>query len=306
MAVTQDRAQWLAQRATGIGGSDVAAMLGISKWKTPLQLYLEKRGEAPPQSDNDAMRWGRYLEPVVRQAYADETGYEVRVLDKLLRHPRHEFMVANLDGFVLPSDGPRRVFEAKTARTAEGWGEPRSDEIPHAYYLQVQHYLEVTGFEVADVAVLIGGADFRIYEVPADRELQQMIVDACADFWQRVQRGEPPEPVSYADVQARWGRASKASVVVADDEVLHALSQLRDLRKQAEYLRAAEEEWKAVVMRAMGERDTLVDASGQTLCTWKAAAAPQRFDAQAFKAQHPDLYAHFLKPGEPSRRFLLK
>ena len=289
------REDWLKARTTGIGGSDVAAILGLSKWKTPLQVYQEKRGEIAPQADNDAMRWGRYLEPVVRQAYADETGREVRVLDELVRHPLYEHMIANLDGFVLPTDGPRRVF-----------GEPGSDQIPQPYLLQVQHYMAVTGFVVADVAVLIGGSDFRLYEVPADAELQQMLVDAEAEFWARVQAGEPPEPVSYADVQARFGRASKAGTVLADADVQEALTKLRELKTQAKHLELVEEQWKAVVMKAMGESDTLIDARGDILATWRASAAPMRFDFAAFKTAHPDLHAQFLKAGEASRRLLLK
>lgn len=300
------REDWLKARTTGIGGSDVAAILGLSKWKTPLQVYQEKRGEIAPQADNDAMRWGRYLEPVVRQAYADETGREVRVLDELVRHPLYEHMIANLDGFVIPEAGPRRVFEAKTARTADGWGEPGSDQIPQPYLLQVQHYMAVTGFVVADVAVLIGGSDFRLYEVPADAELQQMLVDAEAEFWARVQAGEPPEPVSYADVQARFGRASKAGTVLADADVQEALTKLRELKTQAKHLELVEEQWKAVVMKAMGESDTLIDARGDILATWRASAAPMRFDFAAFKTAHPDLHAQFLKAGEASRRLLLK
>jgi len=300
------REDWLKARTTGIGGSDVAAILGLSKWQTPLQVYQEKRGEIEPQADNDAMRWGRYLEPVVRQAYADETGREVRVLDELVRHPANDFMIANLDGFVLPTDGPRRVFEAKTARTGDGWGEPGTDQIPQPYLLQVQHYMAVTGFIVADVAVLIGGSDFRLYEVPADAELQQMLVDAEAEFWARVQAGEPPEPVSYADVQARFGRSSKTNSVLAGDDVLQALQQLRELKTQAKHLELAEEQWKAVVMASMGESDTLIDSSGHTLATWRASAAPMRFDFAAFKTAHPDLHAQFLKAGEASRRLLLK
>ena len=301
------REDWLQQRRTGVGGSDVAAILGLSKYKTPLQVYQEKRGEIEPQADNDAMRWGRYLEPVVRQAYADETGNEVRVIDQIVRHPIYEHMIANLDGFVIPEAGPRRVFEAKTARTADGgWGEPGSDQIPQPYLLQVQHYMAVTGFVVADVAVLIGGSDFRLYEVPEDRELQDMICDACTEFWERVKAGEPPEPVSYADVQARFGRASKTNSVLAGDDVLQALQQLRELKTKAKHLELAEEQWKAVVMKAMGESDTLIDSSGHTLATWRASAAPRRFDAEAFKLAHPDLYEQFVAVGEPSRRFLLK
>lgn len=304
-----DRTQWLAERRTGIGGSDIAAILGLSKWRTPLQVYQEKRGEIGGQDDNAAMRWGRYLEPVVRQAYADETGREVRAAPDMLRHPRHAFLLANLDGFVSadqPGTRIARIFEAKTARSADGWGEVGSDEIPQPYLLQVQHYMGVTGFGVADVAVLIGGSDFRIYEVPADPELQEMIVDAAADFWSRVQRGDPPEPVTVSDAVARWGRTSKSDLVMADGETIAAVARIRALRAQIASLEAQEDQARAVVMRALGECDTLVDGAGKTLVTWKASAAPQRFDAAAFKSSHPALAAAFTKAGEPIRRFIVK
>lgn len=305
-----NRDEWLEHRRSGIGGSDVAAIIGMSKWKTPLQVYQDKRGEGVAQPDNDAMRWGRYLEPVVRQAYADETGREVRMLPDMQRHPQHEFMIANLDGFIAASDQQRtrvaRIFEAKTSRTANGWGEPGTDQIPQPYMVQVQHYMEVTGFCVADVAVLIGGSDFRIYEVPADRELQEMLIEAEAEFWTRVQRGEPPEPVSVADAIARWGRSSRADLVMADADVLQALETVRTARADIAAAEAREESAKAVVLRALGERDTLVDAAGNTLCTWRASAAPQRFDTAAFRAAHPDLAEQFTRAGEPTRRFMLK
>jgi len=295
---------FITARSTGIGGSDVAAILGLSKFKTPLAVYQEKRGELSPQPDNDAMRWGRYLEPVVRQAYADATGYEVRVPTSMLRHPRHEFAVANIDGFVDGDAG--RIFEAKTARTADGWGDAGSDQVPQAYLLQVQWYMEVTALHVADVAALIGGSDFRIYTVEADHELQQMLLDAAAEFWQRVQRGEPPEPVTVADAVARWGRASRAEQVVADEATLTAVYKLQALKAQQATLDAEEETARAVVLRALGERDTLISPDGKTLCTWRASAAPQRIDTAALKAAHPALAAQFTKAGEPSRRLLLK
>lgn len=301
-----DRAQWLQDRRTGVGGSDVAAILGLSKWRTPLEVYQDKRGESAPTPDNEAMKWGRYLEPAVRQAYADATGREVRVPQTMLRHPLYEHMVANLDGVADGADGTPRIFEAKTARSADGWGEPGTDQVPMAYGLQVQHYMEVTGVLVADVAVLIAGSDFRVYEVPADRELQDMLIDAEAEFWERVKRGDPPEPVSYADVQARWGRASRADLVMADDDVRAAVLQLHALRAQRAQHEYQEEALRAIVMKAMGECDTLVDSTGATLCTWKAAKPAQRFDAAAFKTSHPDLHAQFTKAGESSRRFLLK
>jgi putative phage-type endonuclease len=301
-----NRDQWLEERRSGVGGSDVAAILGLSKWSTPLAVYLDKRGEAPPQQDNEAMRWGRYLEPVVRQAYADETGRVVHVPTGMLRHPEHEFMIANIDGVAGGEHEPPRLFEAKTARTAEGWGEPGSDEVPQAYLLQVQHYMAVTAIAVADVAVLIGGADFRVYEVPEDRELQEMLIEAEADFWSRVQRGVPPEPVSYADMQARYGRASRAASVVASVGVERAIARLRTIKAEREALDVAEEEMRAIVMGALGDADTLVDPVGKTLATWKASSPAKRLDTAALEAELPDVYERFTKAVASSRRFLVK
>lgn len=299
--MSADRAAWLAERRTGIGGSDVAAILGLSKWATPLAVYLDKIGEAPAVEDNGPMRWGRYLEPVIRQAYSNETGRSVRVMD-MIRHPTREYMLANIDGFT--DDG--RLLEIKTARTAEGWGEIGTDQIPTPYLFQVQHYLEVTGFEFCDVAVLIGGSDFRLYEVGVDPELCRMIVEAEAEFWARVQRREPPEPVTMADAIARWGRASRAETVEADQSLLDAVESLRLIKSEMGDLEEREERAKAVIMRALGDRDTLIGPDGKTLATWKAQAGAKRIDTKALKELRPTVYAEFEKQGEPVRRFLLK
>jgi putative phage-type endonuclease len=298
-----DRETVLAQRRTGIGGSDVAAILGLVPRRTPLDVYLEKLGIAEPVEETEPMLWGKLLEPVIRQRYSDKTGRAVYLPTDMLRHHKHTFMVANLDGFT----EDKRVFEAKTARTDKGWGEPGSDEVPDAYALQVQHYLFVTGFEVADVAVLIGGSDFRLYHVHADQSLQADLIDAEAEFWGRVLRREEPEPVSFAEAQQRYGRLSVAGVVHASSVVAEAHAQLVRIRDEMKELEAREDAAKAEIVKALGDTgDTLISPDGRTLATWKLAKAPERFDTTAFKAAHPDLAAQFTKPGTPSRRLLIK
>jgi len=292
---------WLTARRTGIGGSDVAAILGLSKWKTPYQVWQDKTGRGAEIPDNPAMKWGRNLEPVIRQEYAEATGRVVLQPADMLRHPKHDFMLANLDGMT----EDQRVVEIKTARSAQGWGEPGSDQVPQEYLFQVQHYMAVTGFVVADVAVLIGGSDFRLYEVPADAELQEMMIDAEATFWQRVLSNEPPEPVSLADALAKYGRSSRAEAIEADATIAGYLDGLTKLNAQIEDLQAQADERKARIMAFMGERDAL-SVAGRIACTWKAQAGSKRFDSAAFKEAHPDLYPAFVKQGEPSRRFLLK
>ena len=297
-----DRDKWLAERRTGIGGSDAAAALGLSRWKTAYALWLEKRGQAADTPDNWSMRWGRAMEADLRQHYSDVTGRTVYVPQGIIRHPKFSWMIATPDG----GTDDKRIVEIKTSRSAEGWGEPGSDQIPEYYALQVQHYLCVTGFAIADVVLGIYGHEPTIYHVEADQDLQEMLVEGERTFWRCVEQGEPPEPANYADVIARYGRKSIANAVVADAAVQRRLLELAQVRASIKAFEESEEHLKAEVMRALGESDALVDERGNVLCTWKAAKPSQRFDAKAFQAAHPALYAEFIKAGESSRRFLLK
>jgi putative phage-type endonuclease len=200
----------LADRQKGLGGSDAAVALGLSPWKTALQLYLEKTGELEPEdlSDNEAVEWGVRNEPQIRQKYADVTGREVVLPKDTVFHPTLQWMFCHPDGLVL--DG-NRVFSAKTAdvRVAERWGEPGSADVPESYYVQKQHEMivmsAVTGqpWVVADLAVLIGGNRWRLYHIPADAEVQELIVAGETEFMKLVTAKTAPAP----DFNARSTRA---------------------------------------------------------------------------------------------------
>ena len=294
-----DRQSWLAARRQGIGGSDAAAAVGLSKWRTPLELYLDKRGELEV-TETEPMRWGTLLEPVVRQEYANRTGREVHCPGVILRHPRVTFALLNPDGIV-PGE---RLYEGKTARTAEGWGEPGSADIPQEYLLQVQHGLFVTGLPVADVAVLIGGNDFRVYEVPADAELQEMLIDREAEFWRHVEEGTPPEPLNREDVKRRWQISSGAAIRAQQDTVA-LVKQLSRAKQLAKAVEERIDELAATIQEEMGEAAELQSPEGKTLATWKNITINPRFDLERFKAEQPDLFRQYLKPAAPQRRFLL-
>lgn len=294
-----DRLSWLQARQSGIGGSDVAAILGISKWRTPLDVYLSKIGEAVEGPDNVSMEWGRRLEPVIRQAYADKTGAQVLVPSELIRSEKYPFMIANVDG--LTSD---RVVEIKTASTSADWGEEGTDEIPDYYLSQVQHYMSVTGKSLCDVAVLIGGRDFRIYTVKSDPELETLIINAEQEFWHLVESETPPEPRTLEECKIAFPMSVK-SVVEADDDIAKTLRTLSQVGKDLAVLKDTESTLKAKVQAYMKENDTLT-VGGVTAATWKSAKPRTTFDAKAFQTAHPDLYKEYLKEGAPSRRFLLK
>jgi putative phage-type endonuclease len=300
------RDEWLAARRSGIGGSDAAAVLGLSRWRSPLDVYLDKTGEGGDPEDTPAMYWGRRLERVILEAYVEQTGLAVDApvgVYRMLRSTERPWQLYSPDG--MASD---RLIEIKTARTSEGWGEPGSDEVPDAYAIQVQHGMAVAGLPRCDVAVLIGGSDFRIYTVERDAALIAHLIAAEAAFWRRVERRDPPPPRTYAEATRMWGRSSPPRApVYATDEAEAAYRELLHVREQLSALSEREEALKAVLCSEMADRgDTLIGASGQPIATWTLVKPRESFDARTFAKDHPDLHAAYLRTGAPTRRFTLK
>ncbi len=295
--------RWLAERRKGIGGSDVAAILGLSPFKTAYQIYQEKRKEVEDWQGNESTDWGKRMEPAIRQWYSDTTGRNVRLPDKIIYNEKYPFMGASLDGFT--DDG--RIVEIKTARSGKGWGEPGTEEIPDYYAAQCHHYMAVTGLDVVDIPVSIMGGSPVLYEIPADKEIQEMIIDAEANFWQRVVDGNPPDPVTYADAVARFGKSDTTGTVTASIEIFSDVMELHDVKGKISTLELTEKEIKGRIISFLGENgDMLINTSGDTLITYKLSKGKKGFDAKSFEKDHPNLYQKYLKTGDPSRRFLIK
>jgi predicted phage-related endonuclease len=215
---------------------------------------------------------------------------------------RYPWALASLDGI---ADG-NRVVEVKTARTAEGWGEPGTAEIPEVYTLQVQHYLAVTELHVADVPVLIGGSDFRIYELTEDLELQTLLMEGERIFWQRVLEGNPPDPINPDDVRRRWPKSSYGVGRMASSGIIAKCRELRDIGEKIKTLESLADLLKSEIQSDMAEAEVLQTTDDVVLATWKSAKAAERFDAKAFSKDHPDLARQYITEGKPQRRFLLK
>ena len=161
--------EWLEYRKTGIGGSDASVVCGISRYKSPVELWMEKTDRLPYQESGEAAYWGSLLEELVRTEFTKRTGIEVKTVKQLLRNEENPFMQANLDGICEHPELGTCIFEAKTASAykAAEW----NDTIPDEYMLQIQHYMAVTGYKAAYIAVLIGGNTFRWKFIERDEEI---------------------------------------------------------------------------------------------------------------------------------------
>lgn len=233
-----DQALWEKRHRTGIGGSDASAVLGVSPWKSRLGLWEEKVGEAPPKEVSERMIWGTRLEKAILQGYAEDNGVKVSYVG-FRRHPEIPYVIGHPDGMT-----PDRLIEVKTAdHLGEGWGSEGTEEVPENYWIQVQHYLFLTGRDLADLVLLLRGNTLRTFTIPHDREFTDSLISEEGIFWERhVVQGIPPEPDGSSDAGRVLGRMypRKEGEIVATPEISLALQELLDLRIREKDLEKAD------------------------------------------------------------------
>lgn len=265
------RADFLKRRKTGIGGSDVAAVLGLSKWKTPYQLWLDKTSDNVVEEESEILHFGQVLEQVVADEYARRNHVKVQRRNRSYRHPEHPELIGNIDRYIVGGG----ILECKTADkfTAHLWGENNSDEIPDYYLVQVQHYMHVTGYHEAALAVLIGGNEFRQYEVSYDKELAEFAAAKCVEFWQTFVVPRVAPPAFSGDDLAEYYRGRSGATVTAPPYIARFVSELKEVKQRIKSEEARAEDLAGAIKVFMGESsaDTLLDAAGTKLATWKQA-----------------------------------
>ncbi|RCK68306.1 hypothetical protein DT076_16805 [Desertihabitans brevis] len=194
-------AEWLEQRSTRLGGSEVAAVLGLSPWESRLSLWLRKAGAVGPQPDTADTEWGRRLESAVLQRWRDDhPDWRVRRRGQTFLHDEHDWMLASPDAIV---HRRRRgeldeVVEVKQARYDDEWGTPGTDKIPVYYLTQVRWYLAVLGLRRARVIVLIGGTDYREYIVEQDPGDLELMMREGRAFLDSIAAGQRPDIDGHA------------------------------------------------------------------------------------------------------------
>ena len=186
-------ADWLQMRKAGIGGSDCAAAVGLSRWKSPFQLWSEKTDRIAPTKAGQAAYWGSLLEPLLRAEVAKRMPEaEIRECPFFLRSKDHPYMLANIDGFIR-ENGSFSCLEIKTANAyaaVQDW----QNGLPIEYYCQVMHYMAVTGMNSAYVAVLLGGNTFEIQKIDRDEDMIRHIIQMEERFWyEYMLKDTPPE-----------------------------------------------------------------------------------------------------------------
>lgn len=279
-------------RKSYIGGSDAAAILGISRYKTPLSVWAIKTGQVIPPNIDDvvAVKLGVKLEQTVAEFFMDETGKKLERVNKTLIHPKYDFLRANIDRKVV---GENAGFEAKTTnqfKTSE-WEDGHA---PIEYMIQCIHYMAVTGLKKWYLAVLIGNAQFKWLTIDRDNKVIDEMVGKLVDFWNKfIVTKQMPMQISSQDssiLYALYPQASPESIVELGDDASRICENLDSLRA----------DYKVLEKEIDGQVNTLkamltTYETGMTpkyKITWKNQAE-RRINAALLKREEPALYEKY-------------
>lgn len=318
-------------RRTYIGGSDVAAIMGISPWQTPLQCY-EKKISTTPEAINEEKRKffarRKRQEPVIAEMLADE-GIEVTRLSLDASPNRYidgdlPFLAAEIDFEFVMSDSVRDRFsdrpeiaaipdgatcngEIKTVHpfAAHEWGEQGSEDVPIHYSAQVMHGLGVTRRPLALVAALFGLDNLSLFAIMPDAETIAGMRAKCSSFWHdHVIARIAPDPINMEDMMRLFARA-KGRPVEADEDTIEALINLGAIRSKMSAFKKDKEELEFQIANFVRRQwgidpgedsavadDAIILARGLPYATWKSQSHAS-IDSKRLRAEHPEIAHKF-------------
>lgn len=296
--------QWLKSRQQGIGGSDAGSILGVNKWRTPFQVYIDKTQEITEIGEqSEAAYWGTELEDMVAREFAKRTGKKVRRRNAILQSKEYPFMTANLDREVV---GEKSFLECKTVNAfgAKDW---ESDEVPASYLVQVMHYLAVTGYEKAYIAVLIGGQRFLYKEVPRDEELIKMVISVEKDFWENNVLKRVPPPLDGSSAAEKYLKetykdSDPGITVNLKSEYKDKIKYYVELKETMKNLESQVKEIENNIKLELGEAE--IGYAPNYEINWKGITS-NKFDNKRFKKEHPELFKQYLNTSS-YRKFSIK
>ena len=295
------REEWLSRRHSGIGGSEVGAILGLNPYSSAIELFYHKIEKTPENIDNEPMFWGRMLEDKVANIWQyyekDKLDFlsmsdnfkkgiikrESREVFSIIKNPDYPYLFANIDRLIIDENGEEGVLEIKTA---SGFALKKWEAgLPPYYLIQLQTYMLITGLNYGEIAILKDGRNFEIFPVQRNDSIIAGIIEKCNDFYSRIEEarkleaaGKPfehlePEP-DNTEAYEKFMKAryvSKPIRLEGTPEILDTAKSMANLNKEIKKIETEYQGNKNKIIAFMREADT-IDFGGSGTITYKANA----------------------------------
>lgn len=307
----ENREAWLELRKQGIGSSEVATIMGVNPFDTPLRLWRRKKGLDPAIPENNAMLMGHLLEDAVAQRWMLETKQTIiknSAVDFIMVDEEHDYMRVSPDRLYWLEGMPhnmenRGIVECKTTALDVDYDRP-----PLHWFIQLQYQLGVSGFSEGWLAWLTRGRDFGCRRFEFDKDyFKEQITEAVTRFVvDNLEGNQEPPAYNTDDVLLKSPRSIVGKSVVANADLIATVHELKAKKEQAKAFDKEVKELEDTIKMAIDDAEFLVDSNGQTIATWKNNKDSQKFDQKAFEEAHPDVYGQFLKTTPGARVLRLK
>lgn len=303
-------------RTKFLGGSDAAAVLGLSPWATPVELWLQKTGrkphEAPTRAAERRYARGHKLEPFIREMVIDklvDEGLDVELLACNARYPdpEHPFMSCEIDfelaltgdveigGRTFTLDHEHINADAKSVSgfATKKWGDVDTEDVPIEYAAQFMFGLMITGRRLCLVAALRSFDDVDVYWTVRDDETIAAMRPKLVDFWvNHVLADVAPDPFKFSDIKALFP-LDNGQAIEATPEIARKVEQLRDVRNQLANLAVADEVLAFDIAKFISPNSRLT-YEGKDLVTWKGQP-DSRLDLDALRSEQPAIHSQYLR-----------
>jgi putative phage-type endonuclease len=288
------------ERKSGIGGSDVPVILGLSPYKTPYELWQEKTGRKSGFVDSPAIQRGNVLEPVAAVQYAQVTGRKLRKVNELLKHSEYHFMLANVDRHIVAENGSGPGILEIKCPGLQVFARAKREGVSQAYLAQLQHYLMVKSWAWGSIAIFNAERwELLHFDVKRDPEMGEAILKAAVDFWGYVERDEPP-PQAAVELPSMPHVGSELVQIGTDDWVkaVDWLRYGRELKEEGDRIEAQAKENMLALMAGASV------AEGAGLRVYhKIQPGRVSIDAKALKHDMPEVFSKYARVGKPFETF---
>lgn len=273
-------------RNKGLGGSDIPVLMGLSPWKTPHDLYLEKIGKATEKSIKENQKhilgMGKTLEPYIIRSFEEDTGDKVTRQQEIITHPIYDFLYGTIDGVC----GDKLIEIKTTSSYVDSW-----NESPPKYVLaQVAYYANLLNTNGAKIVVLFRDTgEIRTYTYERDQEAEEQIITSAVGFWDMIRNKIIPDPANYEEARNIFKCAIPYIETIASDQNIAAIEKMRQLKNELEEKKKEYDALKTIICTSLGDSPVLVDEQGHCLATWKEKQV-SRLDLGKLKGKYPEVY----------------
>jgi putative phage-type endonuclease len=260
---------WLAERRKCLTGTDIAGILGLSKWSSEYTIWLDKKGRLLA-TDNDAMRAGRLFERPILEAYSEINDIDLIYADSWTLHlvPDFYLLGASLDARWMYNDN--RPVDAKNIRfKTSDWGDNGSDVIPDYYLTQLTVQMMATDSPFAELAVCFSGQDFFRYIVERDLETEAALKDRVKQWWDyHIIKDNMPAPdgsdgcTNY--IKDRFKRSQKGIIIESTPEIMEAVEAKKASAEMEKEAQKKKQEAENKIKSYMGDAEEIPG-----VCTWR-------------------------------------